>query len=177
VLLLIIGAGGLLALRLAWPWLLALGAGRAAENTVFIPKRLREPLAAAQERAGSVKTCEVHRQILERGPRRVAKESCARNGSRWKSEPWARGDSGLVLFGAGSSGRPYLDRACSTKRLGGGWAPMGSTAVDCRQLQRAAEGFCARARNWWTRRGILAKQAQDAANAETMPQRAARPTC
>ena len=134
VLLLIIGAGGLLALRLAWPWLLA---WRGPRRRNVSSQALREPLASRQEAAE--RNLQAIDQVLERVRDDVAKEVLRQEREQVEAD-LARGDLVLVLFGAGSSGKTSLIRALLNEVVGEVGAPMGSTA-DCHSYQLRLKGL------------------------------------
>jgi uncharacterized protein len=122
VTLLLFGGGALLALRLAWPWLL--GWRQLRPGGTPAPKAL-EPLGSRQEAAE--RNLQAIDQVLERVRDDVERQALQQERERVEAE-LARGDLVLVVFGAGSTGKTSLIRALLNEVVGEVGAAMGSTA-------------------------------------------------
>ncbi len=133
VLLLVCGGGGLLLLRLAWPWLVAWRTPRPSRT---IPPEVEAP-GSRQEAAGrQLRSID---QVLERVRDEVEREALRQERDRVEAE-LERGDLVLVVFGTGSAGKTSLIRALLDELVGQVGAPMGSTA-ECRTYRLRLKGL------------------------------------
>jgi small GTP-binding protein len=134
VTLLLFGGGALLALRLAWPWLLSWRQAR--PGGMPIPKSL-VPLDSRQEAAE--RNLRAIDQVLERVRDDVERQALQQERERVEAE-LARGDLVLVVFGAGSTGKTSLIRALLNEVVGEVGAAMGSTD-ECHSYRLRLKGL------------------------------------
>ena len=134
VTLLLFGGGALLALRLAWPWLLS--CRQARPGGMPIPKSLG-PLGSRQEAAE--RNLRAIDQVLERVRDDVERQALQQERERVEAE-LARGDLVLVVFGAGSTGKTSLIRALLNEVVGEVGAAMGSTD-ECHSYRLRLKGL------------------------------------
>ncbi|MCT0248418.1 YcjF family protein [Synechococcus sp. CS-205] len=123
LLLLVLGGGGVLLLRLAWPWL------RAWRTPRQLPGPGQGPLPAPSSRQEAVgQQLRAIDPVLERVRDQVAREALRQERDRVEAE-LARGDLVLVVFGSGSAGKTSLIRALLNQVVGEVGAAMGSTTT------------------------------------------------
>jgi len=134
VTLLLFGGGALLALRLAWPWLVAWRQPRPGGAP---PPKALGPLGSRQEAAE--RNLQAIDQVLERVRDDVERQALQQERQRVEAE-LARGDLVLVVFGAGSTGKTSLIRALLSEVVGEVGAPMGSTA-ECHTYRLRLKGL------------------------------------
>jgi small GTP-binding protein len=133
VTLLLFGAGALLLVRLAWPWLISLrkGGGTSRLPTASTPPGNRQEAAQQQ--------LDVVDQLLSRIRNDVAREALQQERQR-VAEELERGDLVLVLFGCGSAGKTSLIRALLREMVGQVGAAMGSTQ-ECTSYRLRLKGL------------------------------------
>ena len=133
VTLLLFGAGALVLVRLAWPWLNSLrkGSGASRRSPAVAPPGNRQEAAQQQ--------LEVVDQLLSRIRNDVAREALQQERQRVAAE-LERGDLVLVLFGCGSAGKTSLIRALLREMVGQVGAAMGSTQ-ECTSYRLRLKGL------------------------------------
>ena len=120
LLLLLVGAVGLAAVQVGWPWWQAWRSGSRSGSGGA------SPLPPANRREAARRNLEAIDRTLERVRDAVEREALREERQRMETE-LERGDLVIVVFGCGSSGKTSLIRALLRELVGEVGAAMGST--------------------------------------------------